>query len=135
MTDIFQTASRTKTRFSSAKGNLSTEQLWDLPLISANPDAVTLDSVAREVNRDLIAVSEEGFVEVKQNTATDTLTLKLDVVKAIIAVKVAEREDAAQAYKKAQQKAELLELLDQKDQEARKGLSREELQKQLAELG
>jgi hypothetical protein len=49
--NIFEQATRRAIRFESAKGDLSVEQLWDLPLQSRNQ--FDLDTVAKTVNRQL----------------------------------------------------------------------------------
>jgi DNA gyrase/topoisomerase IV subunit A len=133
--DLFEIATRRKFRFASTRGQLSTEQLWDLPLTSTNSEGVTLDAVARTVNQSLKAVTEESFVQPQKNTAAEELSQKLEVVKHVIAVKLAEREAATKLQEKAQRKQRILEVLAEKDNEALKGLSREELTKELAELG
>jgi len=131
----FEYATRHKLRYETPKGHLSVEQLWDLPLTHTNPSTVTLDSVARTVNQALKAVTEESFVQVQKGPQEEQLSRKLEVVKHIIAVKLAEREEAERARARAQEKARILEVLGEKEDEALKGLSREELLKRLAELG
>lgn len=134
-TNIFETASRQKFRFPSSKGALSTEQLWDLPLTHTDPGVVTLDQVARAVNAELKSVTEESFVATKRSDREGVLSEKLDVVKHVIAVKLAEQEARADVAKKIQERKRLTELLAEKDAEAQKALPREELLKRLAELG
>ena len=90
--NIFEQATRRAIRFESAKGDLSVEQLWDLPLQSRNQ--FDLDTVAKTVNRQLNAVTEESFVSVRENPAKETHSLKLEIVKHIISVKLQEAEEA-----------------------------------------
>ena len=110
--NIFEQATRRAIRFESAKGDLSVEQLWDLPLQSRNQ--FDLDTVAKTVNRQLNAVTEESFVSVRENPAKETLSLKLEIVKHIISVKLQEAEEARNRANKASEKEKLLRLLDEK---------------------
>lgn len=129
----FLTASRKKFRYETGKGLLNTEQLWDLPLDSTNPSATSLNSVAKGLSRTLKADAEEDFVKTqtpKDNPVADAL----EVVKGIIAVRIAER-DAAEAQKlKAAKRQQILGLLAEKDTEVLKGKTKEELLKELEDL-
>ena len=130
--NIFEQATRRAIRFESAKGDLSVEQLWDLPLQSRNQ--FDLDTVAKTVNRQLNAVTEESFVSVRENPAKETLSLKLEIVKHIISVKLQEAEEARNRANKASEKEKLLRLLDEKQNEALRALTPEEIQERLKEL-
>lgn len=132
MTDLFLQATRRKFRFPSNKGDLSVEQLWDLPLTSRN--GFDLDTVAKTVNTHLKAASEESFVVTSSNPAKTTLQEQLEVIKAIIAVKLDEAAKAKMRSDRAAERQRLLEILDQKEDDELKGLSREEIKKRLAEL-
>lgn len=130
--NIFEQATRRAIRFESAKGDLSVEQLWDLPLQSRNQ--FDLDTVAKTVNRQLNAVTEESFVSVRENPAKETLSLKLEIVKHIISVKLQEAEEARNRANKASEKEKLLRLLDEKQNEALRALTPEEIQERLKAL-
>lgn len=130
--NIFEQAARRAIRFESAKGDLSVEQLWDLPLQSRNQ--FDLDTVAKTVNRQLNAVTEESFVSVRENPAKETLSLKLEIVKHIISVKLQEAEEARNRANKATEKEKLLRLLDEKQNEALRALTPEEIQERLKAL-
>ena len=130
--NIFEQATRRAIRFESVKGDLSVEQLWDLPLQSRNQ--FDLDTVAKTVNRQLNAVTEESFVSVRENPAKETLSLKLEIVKHIIAVKLQEAEEARNRANKASEKEKLLRLLDEKQNEALRALTPEEIQERLKAL-
>ena len=130
--NIFEQATRRAIRFESAKGDLSVEQLWDLPLQSRNQ--FDLDTVAKMVNRQLNAVTEESFVSVRENPAKETLSLKLEIVKHIISVKLQEAEEARNRATKASEKEKLLRLLDEKQNEALRALTPEEIQERLKAL-
>ena len=130
--NIFEQATRRAIRFESAKGDLSVEQLWDLPLQSRNQ--FDLDTVAKTVNRQLNAVTEESFFSVRENPAKETLSLKLEIVKHIISVKLQEAEEARNRANKASEKEKLLRLLDEKQNEALRALTPEEIQERLKAL-
>ena len=130
--NIFEQATRRAIRFESAKGDLSVEQLWDLPLQSRNQ--FDLDTVAKTVNRQLNDVTEESFVSVRENPAKETLSLKLELVKHIISVKLQEAEEARNRVNKASEKEKLLRLLDEKQNEALRALTPEEIQERLKAL-
>ena len=130
--NIFEQATRRAIRFESAKGDLSVEQLWDLPLQSRNQ--FDLDTIAKTVNRQLNAVTEESFVSVRENPAKETLSLKLELVKHIISVKLQEAEEACNRANKASEKEKLLRLLDEKQNEALRALTPEEIQERLKAL-
>lgn len=124
--NIFERASRAKTRFHSTKGMLSTEDLWSL-------DLKALDSIAKTVNKQLKEESEESFISPKAKETTE-LELQLEILKHVIASKQAAQEAAKKgAETKAQ--IERLEtiLLTKKEQELG-NLSTAEIEQKLAEL-
>lgn len=129
---MFEKAVRTKLRFPSNRGDLSVEQLWDLPLTSRG--GFDLDTVAREINQSLKAATEDSFVTVRVNPLKDRFELSLDILKHIIQVKLAEAADAAKASARKAEKNRLVEILDQKKDQDLLSLSAEELQKKIAEL-
>lgn len=133
MQSIFELASRHQIRFSSNRGELSTEQLWTMPLTAKS--GFDLDSVAKAVNTQLRAMAEESFVDASDNPAKTELELKLEVVKHIIAVRKQENADALARAGKAQERARLVEILGHKQDQALQGLSEEELKARIAELG
>ena len=132
MTDLFKQASIRKFRFTSNKGELTVEQLWDLPLKAKN--GFDLDSVARAVNADLKAVTEESFVETRGNPAKTELEQKLELVKQIIADRMAQNAELLDAANRKARRDKLMGLLADKQDESLKGLSEEELKAEIAAL-
>jgi hypothetical protein len=130
--NIFEQASRLKLRFNSLKGELTTEQLWDLPLQAKN--SCDLDTVAKAVNQALLSVTTESFVSTTVSPAQPKLALALEVVKHVIAVKIAENEASRKAVERAAQRQKLLGALANKQEQELQGLSAEEIGKRLAEL-
>lgn len=123
---MFDKATKLKLRWESAKGNLTTEDLWDLPLTGQ----ISLDSLAKAVNRKLKESEEESFVETRSK-ADATLDLKLDILKHIIAVKKEEREAILQAKENAVAREKILRALAEKQDESLKGKSEKELEEML----
>ncbi|MNQ55358.1 hypothetical protein D3C85_694510 [compost metagenome] len=130
--NLFELASRQKIRFASSKGDLTVEQLWDLPLSSKV--GFDLDSVAREVNSKLKAAGEESFVETRVNLAKARLELAMELVKHIIGVRLAEREANLKSMENKAERARLTEILHSKKDDELKGLSVEELEARIANL-
>lgn len=132
-TNIFEYATRHKIRFASPRGELSIEQLWDVPLRST--DGFNLDAVAKSANKALKDISEESFVETAKTTAHSRVGLVLDVVKRVIDVKLADEEAALTRAANKVKKGKLIEILSEKQAGKLSQLSEKELQRQLDELG
>ncbi|MFC7545640.1 hypothetical protein [Plantactinospora sp. GCM10030261] len=122
---IFEKATREKFRYPSTKGLLTTEQLWELPLTAKS--GFSLDDVAKAVNAELQAVDTESFVATEANPAKVTLEIKLEVVKHVIAVRLAEDKAAKAAAAKKLEKEKLLAVLDRKQDAALENLTEAEL--------
>ena len=128
----FEQATRRKFRFPSVKGELTTEQLWDAPLVSRN--GFDLDAIAKAVNAELAQASEESFVETKPNPRRNELAAKLEIVKHVIGVKIKEKELAENRSAKAAQRQTLQEALDRRQNAELENLSPEELRARIAAL-
>jgi hypothetical protein len=131
--NIFEQATRKALRFATTKGEITTEQLWDLPLQSRS--GFDLDAVAKTVSRELKSMAEESFVTTSENPASALLELKLEVLKHIIAVKLEEAEAARSRAARAEEKQKLLKVLGDKQDEALKALTPEEIAERLKALG
>ena len=132
MDNLFLQATREKFRFESSKGDLSVEQLWDLPLTSRT--GFDLDTVAKAVNADLKSSNEESFVNASNNPAVSRLQAKLEVVKAIIEVKLAQAEATKKHAEKVAERQRLMEVLHSKKDQELQGLSVEEIERRLSQL-
>lgn len=130
--NMFEIATRTKLRFQSTKGELSIEQLWDVPLRSK--DDFNLDTVAKTVNKALKTISEESFVSTKKSTAQTKQEMALDIVKYVIQTKLDEEDAAATRAANKVKKEKLLAILAEKQDGKLSELSEKELQKQIAAL-
>ena len=114
--NIFERASRAKFRFSSSKGPLTVEYLWDLPLKASS--GYDLDSVAKFINAELREAKEESFVSVSQDPQKAINETKLEIVKHIISVRQAENEIMRTKHARSVERARLIELLDRKQNES-----------------
>lgn len=123
---LFEKASRQKLRFKVSQGILSTEDLWDIKLEG-------LDSIAKGLNKELKDAEEESFIKQK-SSANELLTLKFEIVKHIIKVKLDEAEVAKLSVAKQKELQRLAELIAVKENEALADKSLDELRKQYAEL-
>lgn len=125
--DIFEKASKLKLRFASSKGQISTEDLWDLSLTN-------LDSLAKTVNKSLKEEAEESFIGERKSSSTTLQELRLDILKHVISVKLEEKENARIRAEKNAKIAQLKELLNSKKNEELASKSSDEIEKMLSEL-
>lgn len=130
----YEKALRNKYRFPSNQGDLTLEQLFDLPLQSSRANRADLDSTAKEINRALKAEQEDSFVETRSNPLKAELQDKLDIVVGIIALKKAENEAERARADKAATKARLLDVLARRENAELETKSPEELRKMVEEL-
>jgi hypothetical protein len=129
---MFAKATRLKLRFPSTKGELTTEQLWDLPLITSREGGVDLNYVAKEVNRQLVLASETNFVGAMNSSQRTTLSLKLEVVLSVIHTMQAEKAKAAEAAKIRERRSKLLAALEGQETTELQSMTKEQI---LRELG
>ena len=123
---MFEKASRLKFRFPTARGHVSTEDLWDMSLPQLNV-------VAKDLNKNVKESKEEDFLEVKSDE--DTLAKsQFDIVIHIMNVKKDEQKARLGAAAKKVERDKLLDILSRKQAGALESLSVEEIQKKLQEL-
>lgn len=131
--NLFEKATKNKFRYPSIVGDLTTEQLWDLPLLSRRANQPDLDKVAQALAVSIRDLPEESFVRKGSNKNRVRLEECLEVVKHVIASKQAMEEAAVAREKKAARNARLREILQQRQDQALESLSEEEIQKLLQE--
>ena len=129
---MFEKASRLNLRFESPKGMLTTEDLWDLPLISPAARA-NLDDIARALFNKLKTDNTVSFV-IKERKSDDVTQLQFDIVKHIIDVRLAENEAAAAAKANKEKVQSILAIIAQKETEQVAGKSLEELRAMVASM-
>lgn len=130
--NIFEYATRHKVRFTSPKGELSIEQLWDVPLRSN--DGFNLDVIAKTANKAFKDATEESFVTTTRTPAHTRLEMTLEAVKRVIEVKLADESAAKRRAENKQEKERLLAILAEKQAGKLSELSEKELQKRIAAL-
>jgi len=129
--DMFEQATRLKLRFALPGLNISTEDLWDLPLTS--PRGVSLDDLAKSINREVKAHDEESFV-VKSSPADNGLTLKLDIVKRVIEFRLDAIEASNIAAENKAKREKIVDILCDKEHDSLKRKSQSDLRKMLDDL-
>ena len=132
--EIFVEASRKKFRFSTPQGNVSVEDLWELPLESKRMNQANLNDIAVDLDEQIQkSGTTKNFIKTTTKT-NDELKSKFEIVLHVIKVKQEEEEAATAAHEKSVQKQRILELLAKKKDEALAGKSEEELQELLKNL-
>lgn len=126
---MFESASRLKLRFDSPRGAITVEDLWDLPLSAPTANRASLDAIAMGLQRDLRDTAEiTSFVSpTKVDAGRAGLELMLEIVKYIIGVRLAERDEKQAAENRREKKARILELIATKQDAALGEKSVEEL--------
>lgn len=130
---IFEAATRKKLRFVSARGEISVEQLWDVPLRSK--DDFNLDVIAKAVNKGLKAIAEESFVATTRRPEQALSELTLSIIKYVIRTKLDDEAKTRRRAGQSQERATLLEALANKKAGELGELSREELEERIRALG
>lgn len=121
---MFEKASRVKLRYSTNRGVLSVEDLWDLSLEQLDPIAINL-------NKRLKESQTESFIKTRTK---DTTELKFNIVKHIIDVKLQEQEERTVAAEKKAKRQKILDLMAKKQDAELESKSYEELAKELEAL-
>jgi hypothetical protein len=120
--DIFKEASRSKLRFTTKKGSLSAENLWDLNLTDLDELAVSLES---EYN----ASAKTSFL-VKRTSKDKALKLQFDIVLSILTTKAEEAEAATKAIENKAHNDKIFALIEKK----REGALAEKDEKELLKM-
>lgn len=120
---MYKEASKQKLRFSTAKGTLTAEQLWDLSLTDLDELAVALETEHKESGKKSFLVTKS----VKDKTAK----LRFDIVLDVLSTKVEESEAAKTAKDNKEHNQKILGLIADKQDESLKGKSIKDLEKML----
>ena len=124
--NVFEIAVREKYRFP-YKGLVSVEDMWDLSVTE-------LDKVFKELNKQVKTAQEESLLETKTKE-DEILENKIAIVRHIVSIKQKESKDKMMERQRKAQKQRIMEIMADKEDEALKGKSLDELQKMLDELG
>lgn len=130
---LLRNALKNHYRYPSPVGDLTTEDLFDLPLTSRTNRAC-LDDTAKQINRELKDSEQESFVE-PAVSGTSELAEKLEIVKSVIALRIEEREAAKDAVAKKEKRERIMAIIANKEDQnlQEKGLG--ELKSLLDDLG
>ena len=124
--NIFEVATRSKLRFP-YRGQQSVEDLWDLSVED-------LDTIFKTLNAKVKQTKEDSLLSVK-SAESAILDTQIEIVKYIVTVKLREAEKRAAEKALRAEKQKILEIINDKKDEALKNMSVEELQAKLAALG
>lgn len=131
--NIFAEATRKKVRFATNVGNISVEDLWDLPLTTTKRDGIDLDTVSQIVLDEQEGSKRKSLVN-PRSEKNSLLDLKVEILTFIIDVKTKEKE-AKELETINKEKLEKLMAIREKKQDASlEGLSLEEIDKEIASL-
>jgi hypothetical protein len=122
---MFEVATRAKMRFP-FRGQVSTEDLWDLSVEN-------LDSIFKTLNSQVKQAKEESLLGDKTQ-ADKFLDLQIDIVKHIVSVKLEESASRAKAREQKEKKQTLLAILSQKQEQDLYSKTTEELLAMVSEL-
>lgn len=131
-TDIFKQATKLKLRFSSVRGDLTIEDLWDLPLTSKSN--LSLDGVGKPIQKALRESDEDSLVAVPTTSKNELNSIRLAIIKEIISVKQEENLIKQNQAAIESQKALLKQALASKKVDEINSLSVEEIEKRLASM-
>jgi hypothetical protein len=122
---MFEKASRLKLRFN-CKGICTVEDLWDL-------NANALDSIYKDLNTKKKSQEGESLLEKKTNKEEE-LDLQIEIVKYIFTTKMQERKERENLAEKIAKKKKILGIIAEKQDDALKNMSLDELSKLVGEL-
>ena len=122
---MFEKAVRMKLRFP-YKGTCTTEDLWDLA-------PTVLDGVYKKLRKEQKEQEEDSLLA-KASVGRTKLNLQVDLVKHIVQTKIAETDARKLLVAKKEQKGRILEIIAEKQDDAYKGKSIDELNKLVESL-
>jgi len=131
--NIYKEAAKKKIRFTTKKGLLTVEDLFDLPMTTTVATRVSLNDIGVEIAKALKNYEVLDFIESKKDPAQELLKLKLEIIKDIIQDKKEERDKAKKEAEKKRQKELVMELIEKKKMSELENKSLEELERMLKE--
>lgn len=123
--NLFEIATRKRYRFN-YKGVMTVEDLWSLRVED-------LDAIFKTLNRQKKTADEDSLLATKSAEDQD-LANKIDIVKYIVSVKLAEAADRVSAAEKKAQRDKILEIVAKKKDKALEDMDVDQLMKKLEEL-
>jgi DNA gyrase/topoisomerase IV subunit A len=123
---LFKKATKEKFRFMTSRGNLTVEDLWDLPLVE-------IDALARSLSRAVKESAEESFIT-KKSAEAGRLDAKFELVKAVITQRLEDISTAENRAKEAAKKEKYLSIIEEKEDEELRATNIDDLKKMAADL-
>lgn len=123
--NLFEIATRNRYRFN-YKGVMTVEDLWSLRVED-------LDAIFKMLNRQKKTADEDSLLATKSAEDQD-LANKIDIVRYIVSVKLAEAADRVSAAEEKAQRDKILEIVAKKKDKALEDMGIEDLMKKLEEL-
>jgi hypothetical protein len=123
--NLFEIATRNRYRFN-YKGVMSVEDLWSLRVED-------LDAIFKMLNRQKKTADEDSLLATKSAEDQD-LANKIDIVRYIVSVKLAEAAERVSAAEKKAQRDKIMEIVAKKKDKALEDMGIEDLMKKLEEL-
>lgn len=120
---MYKQASKLRLRFSTVKGSLSTEQLWDLSLSELDALAVSLETSYKESGK-------KSFLVAKSKKDKE-MKLRFDIALDVLTTKVEENEAANNVAEAKSHNSKILEIIKRKQDSELEGKSVKELEKML----
>lgn len=133
MDQMFEKASRLNLMFESTKGLLNVTDLWRLPLTS-NHGNVNLDDIAKSLHIKLRDDVQISFVNTDKAAVESEDSLRFEIVKHIINVRLAEQKEERSHIEKSAKKQQMLGILAQKEASDLMSLPIDDLRKMINEL-
>ena len=128
---LFEKASRQKLRFPSVVGNLTTEQLWDLPLQTSSDKRPSLKAIATELQKQL-GDQSSGLDFFDTPAGQDEIVkLQFDIVKSIVTTRIAESKAKSEEKARQTEKEKIAAIIAKKQEASLENKSIEELQAML----
>lgn len=124
--NLFEIATRNRYRFT-YKGVMTVEDLWDL-----NVEA--LDAIFKALNRQKKTANEDSLLATKSAEDTE-LANKIEIVKYIVSVKLAEAEQRKTAAANRERRQQILAIMAKKEDAKLENMDLAELEAELAKLG
>jgi len=120
---MYKEASKQKLRFTTPRGVLTTEQLWDLSINE-------LDAFAVKLQEEHESSASKSFL-VKRSVKDKTVKLRFDIVLDVLYTKYAEMEELKEAREVKEHNNKILHLISEKQDESLKGKSIKQLESML----
>lgn len=123
--NLFEIATRNRYRFN-YKGVMTVEDLWSLRVED-------LDAIFKMLNRQKKTADEDSLLTTKSAEDQD-LANKIDIVRYIVSVKLAEAAERVSAAEKKAQRDKIMEIVAKKKDKALEDMGIDDLMKKLEEL-